>query len=85
MLFYKFVEHKVVACCQLLLQGVEDYLTAGLEPPTGEFEYLMWRLSSDDRLDHGPGSLTMQIADYYAKTHTTSVSILCRWFFSGAN
>jgi hypothetical protein len=49
-MWHQFVEHKMVACCQITLQDAEDFLTAGLEPSTGEFEYLMRWLSGDNRL-----------------------------------
>lgn len=67
---HQLIEHKAVARRQIALQGIEQFLPAGFQPTAGELEYLVRRLSVDDRLNHGAGRLAMQVADHDAEAHT---------------
>ena len=52
------------------MQGVEDFLTAGLQASTGQVEYLVGRLPGHDRFDHGARRLAVEIADDDVQTNT---------------
>lgn len=49
---------------QFALQGIEQFFATGLEPPAGQLQHLVRRLSLDERLDHGARRLSMDVADH---------------------
>ncbi len=62
---HQFVENETVTGSQVALQGIEDFLPAGLQAGAGQFQYLLGRKTCDDRLDHGAGRFAVEIADHH--------------------
>lgn len=67
----QLLEHESKTFDQVPLQGIEDAVATGLEPPAGKLEHLRRRHSSDDRFDHGPRRQAVQVADHDAEPNPT--------------
>ena len=64
---HQFIEDEAMAGGQVPLQGIEEFLAAGLQPAAGQREDLVGGCPGDEGFDHGTGRLAMDIADHHAQ------------------